>query len=67
MGLYHEGMGALQDRYEGRAVADRLEAHRMRTALIDHDRGTIESAPFYFLATASKGSVDCCPDLTSDI
>jgi predicted pyridoxine 5'-phosphate oxidase superfamily flavin-nucleotide-binding protein len=52
-------MRQLQDRYEGRAVADRLEAHRMRTEFNDDDRQLIESVPFFFLATASADSVDC--------
>jgi hypothetical protein len=29
MSMYHEGQRELQDRYRGRAVADRLEQHRM--------------------------------------
>lgn len=59
MAFYHEGMRALQDRYEGRAVADRLETHRMHRVFTDEDRQLIESAPFFFLATASAESVDC--------
>lgn len=59
MGFYHDGMRRLQDRYEGRTVADRLEAHRMRTTLNDDDRRLIDSALFFFLATASDESVDC--------
>lgn len=59
MEFYHDGMRALQDRYEGRAVADRLEEHRLRRAFNDDDRALIHAAPFFFLATASDGSVDC--------
>lgn len=59
MDFYSDGMRQLQDRYEGRAVADRLEAHRMRTEFNDDDRQLIESVPFFFLATASADSVDC--------
>lgn len=59
MEFYHQGMRALQDRYEGRAVADRLETHRMHTRVTDDDRALIEAAPFFFLATASAESVDC--------
>ncbi len=59
MDFYSDGMRELQDRYEGRAVADRLEAHRMRTELNEDDRRLIESVPFFFLATASAESVDC--------
>ena len=59
MDFFHEQMRALQDRYEGRAVADRLEEHRMRTRFNADDRALIETAPFFFLATASETSVDC--------
>ncbi len=59
MAYYHDGMRALQDRYEGRAVPDRLEANRMRRAFNEADRDFIESSPFFFLSTASAESVDC--------
>ncbi len=59
MDFYHDEMRALQDRYEGRAVADRLEQHRMHTQFSDDDRRIIETAPFFFLATAGQDSVDC--------
>lgn len=59
MDFYHEGMRELQDRYEGRAVADRLEKHRMHTEFTEDDKAMIEAAPFFFLATASESSVDC--------
>ena len=58
MAYYHDGMRKLQDRYEGRAVPDRLAKHRMRRAFNDADRDLIETAPFFFLATASEESVD---------
>lgn len=57
--FYHEGMRELQDRYEGRAVADRLEQHRRRTEFNDDDIAFIQSVPFFFLATATPESVDC--------
>lgn len=57
--FYSDSMRALQDRFEGRAVADRLETHRRRDRFNDNDRALIESAPFFFLATASETSVDC--------
>ena len=59
MDFYHAGMRELQDRYRGRAVADRLEQHRMHTEFTEADRELIETAPFFFLATASEDSVDC--------
>ena len=59
MAYYHDDMRALQDRYEGRAVADRLETHRMHRTFSEADRALIEGAGFFFLATASEDSVDC--------
>lgn len=59
MNFFHDGMRELQDRYEGRAVADRLERHRMHTTFTEDDRAMIEAAPFFFLATATDDSVDC--------
>ena len=59
MDFYHDGMRELQDRYEGRAVADRLEQHRMRTTFNDDDRSLIETASFFFLASAADDNVDC--------
>lgn len=59
MVFYHDGMRALQDRYEGRVVADRLEERLTRHSFSDADRALIESVPFFFLATATEDSVDC--------
>ena len=59
MDFYHAGMRELQDRFEGRAVPDRLAENRMRTKFNETDRQFIESSPFFFLATATPDSVDC--------
>ncbi len=59
MEFYHDRMRDLQDRYEGRAVADRLAANRRRAQFNDADREFIESSPFFFLATSTPHSVDC--------
>ncbi len=59
MSMYHEGQRQLQDRYGGRAVADRLEEHRLHRIFTEEDRAFIESAPFFFLATAWQDNVDC--------
>jgi uncharacterized protein len=59
MDFYHDGMRELQDRYEGRAVADRLVSNRMRKQFNQADREFIESSSFFFLATATPQSVDC--------
>jgi predicted pyridoxine 5'-phosphate oxidase superfamily flavin-nucleotide-binding protein len=59
MDFYHDGMRRLQDRYEGREVADRLASNRMRTSFNDQDRACIETSPFFFLATSTPENVDC--------
>ena len=59
MDFYHDGMRQLQDRYEGRSVADRLARYRMRAEFNEGDREFIESSAFFFLATATTESVDC--------
>ncbi len=59
MEFFHEGMRALQDRYEGRAVPDRLAEHRMRRRFTEADKEFIEASPFFFLATSSPDSCDC--------
>jgi hypothetical protein len=50
--LFHEGNRALQDRFESRKIADRLEEVTTRTAFSESDRATIENAAYFFLATA---------------
>ena len=59
MSFFHPGMRELQDRFEGRAVPDRLADNRMRTAFSDTDREFIETSSFFFLSTATLESVDC--------
>ena len=59
MSFFHPGMRELQDRFEGRAVPDRLADNRMRTAFSDTDREFIETSSFFFLSTAPPESVDC--------
>jgi predicted pyridoxine 5'-phosphate oxidase superfamily flavin-nucleotide-binding protein len=57
--FYHDGMRALQDRFDGRRVADGLAAHRRRTDFWDDDRVMIENAPFFFIATSYRDYTDC--------
>jgi predicted pyridoxine 5'-phosphate oxidase superfamily flavin-nucleotide-binding protein len=57
--FYHDGNRALQDQFESRAIADRLEQLK-RTAFTDDDKAFIESAVYFFLATAdAEGRPDC--------
>jgi predicted pyridoxine 5'-phosphate oxidase superfamily flavin-nucleotide-binding protein len=57
--MYHEGHRALQDRHDGRRVADALEKHRRLAAFGPEHVAMIEEAAFFFLATAHEESVDC--------
>ena len=57
--FYHDGMRALQDRFDGRRVADRLAEHRRRWDFWDDDRVLIENTPFFFIATSYGDYTDC--------
>jgi hypothetical protein len=57
--FYHDGMRALQDRFDGRRVADRLAEHRRRWDFWEDDRVMIENAPFFFIATSFGDYTDC--------
>jgi predicted pyridoxine 5'-phosphate oxidase superfamily flavin-nucleotide-binding protein len=57
--MYHEGQRALQERFDGRRVADALEKHRRLEVFNKRMISMIESATFFFLATAHGESVDC--------
>jgi predicted pyridoxine 5'-phosphate oxidase superfamily flavin-nucleotide-binding protein len=60
MSSYHEGHRQLQDRFDARRIADRLEAVTYRAAMSPSDRRFIESADMFFLATAdAAGNPDC--------
>lgn len=57
--LFHAGNRELQDRYDGRRVADTLEARRRTDAFLPEHVAMIEAAACFFLATAAEGAVDC--------
>jgi uncharacterized protein len=58
--LYHDGSRQLQDRFQTRRLADRLEDVIAHDVLTDADRAFIESRPMFFLATAdAEGRPDC--------
>ena len=50
--LYHKGSRGLQDAFESRRIADRLEERTTHTEFTAGDAGFIEGASFFFLATA---------------
>ena len=57
--MYHDGNRQLQDTFESRRIADRLEEKLARTAFTADDKAYIESALYFFIATADA---DGCPD-----
>ncbi|SFD14477.1 pyridoxamine 5'-phosphate oxidase family protein [Tropicimonas isoalkanivorans] len=58
--LFHERNRRLQDRFDSRRIADRLESVTLRQKFSDDDRAFIEGAGFFFLATAdADGRPDC--------
>lgn len=57
--FYHDGMRELQDRFDGRRVADGLQKHRLHDTFWDQDRKLIEAARFFFIATSYQDNTDC--------
>ena len=58
--MFHAGNRAVQDRFDSRKLADRLVEELSRAKFTDSDREFIESAAFFFLATADgQGRPDC--------
>src|SRR5437016_5521374 len=58
--MYHEGNRRLQDQFDSRRISDRLEEKLTRTAFTADDKAFIESAIYFFIATAdAEGRPDC--------
>ena len=58
--FYHDGNRRLQDTFQSRPIADRLEAKLARKEFSAQDRAVIEAAIYFFLATADgHGRPDC--------
>ncbi|MEP0941263.1 MAG: pyridoxamine 5'-phosphate oxidase family protein [Rhizobiaceae bacterium] len=57
--MYHDGHRELQDRFDGRRMADALEKHRRFSEFRAQDVNFIECTEFFFIATAHAQSVDC--------
>jgi len=58
--LYHEGNRSLQDRFDTRRLADRIEEHLHRDRFDAGDRAFIESCDMFFLATADERGMPQC-------
>ena len=60
MGMYHSGNRELQEKFDSTRLADRLVERLWRDRFKDEDKSFIESAGFFFLATAdAEGRPDC--------
>lgn len=58
--FYNDGSRKMQDRFDTRRLADRLEQVTLRRMFTDEDRAFIARAPMFFLATAdADGRPDC--------
>jgi uncharacterized protein len=58
--LYHEGNRRLQDAFDTRRLADRLEEVKVRDFIDEGDRAFIESLDMFFLATADADGRPSC-------
>jgi predicted pyridoxine 5'-phosphate oxidase superfamily flavin-nucleotide-binding protein len=50
--FYHDGSRLLQDAFHSRPIADRLAERTLHTSFTESDRAFVESAIYFFLATA---------------
>ena len=58
--IYHAGMRQLQDRFDTRRLADRLDERLGRSVFTAEDRAFVESRTLFFLASAdAQGRPDC--------
>jgi uncharacterized protein len=57
--FYHDGMRLIQDRFDGRRLADALERNFLRETLQDTDINLIRAATHFFIATSAGEFVDC--------
>lgn len=58
--MFHDGSRDLQDRFDTRRMADRIEDLLVKDTLSDSDREVIEGADMFFLATADEqGRPNC--------
>ena len=58
--MFHEGARALQDRFDTRRLADRIESRLVHDAIDEGDRQFIERLDMFFLATSDdEGHPNC--------
>ena len=57
---YHEGSRSLQDRFDTRALADRIDDLLVSDTINEHDRAFIEARDMFFLASADADGRPTC-------
>ena len=60
MSMYHEESRELQDRFDTRRLADRIEERLVHDTIADDDREFIEARDMFFLATVDEGGQPQC-------
>jgi uncharacterized protein len=60
MGLYHEASRRLQDRFDTRRLADRIEDRIVREVIDADDRAFIEARDMFFIATTDEDGKPQC-------
>ena len=58
--IYHDGNRDLQDRFDTRRIADRIEEVLLSDVISDHDKAFIEARDMFFLATADDAGMPNC-------
>lgn len=58
--FYNDGSRALQDRFDARRLADRIEQRLVKNRIGDDDKAFIESLDMFFLATADADNQPSC-------
>jgi len=58
--IYHDGNRGLQDKYDTRRIADRIEEVLLSDEISPHDKAFIESRDMFFLATADDAGLPNC-------
>jgi uncharacterized protein len=58
--MFHESSRALQDRFDTRRIADRIESRLVKSEIDDDSRRFIESVDMFFLATADDRGMPSC-------
>jgi len=59
-GIYHEGSRELQDRFDTRRLADRLEQVKVHDSFTPADREFIAALDMFFIATADESGQPTC-------